>query len=128
MINESEEITIRFAYKNSFFTVLDSFFSGKPSVLHIQAIKACRLQYLPRSVYEELMMGSSENRLLGQSIMEDLVLQQFEREIDILTSSALERYQRVLKRSPQLFQEIPNKYIASYLRMSAETLSRLKKS
>jgi hypothetical protein len=34
----------------------------------------------------------------------------------------------VFKRSPQLFQEIPNKHIASYLRMSPETLSRLKKS
>ena len=49
-------------------------------------------------------------------------------EIDILTNSPKERYKRVLKRSPQLFQEIPNRHIANYLRMSAETLSRLKKS
>jgi hypothetical protein len=56
------------------------------------------------------------------------VLQQMERERDILTSSPLERYKRVLERSPQLFQEIPNKYIASYLRMTPETLSRIKKS
>jgi len=33
--------------------------------------------------------------------------------------------ERVLTRSPQLFQEIPHKYIAAYLRMSPETLSRL---
>ena len=45
-----------------------------------------------------------------------------------LISSPKERYERVLKRSPQLFQEIPNKHIANYLRMSAETLSRLKNS
>ena len=51
-----------------------------------------------------------------------------ERERDILTSSPLERYNRVLKRSPLLFQEIPNKYIADYLRMTPETLSRIKKS
>jgi hypothetical protein len=57
-----------------------------------------------------------------------IIYDQFEREKDILTYSPLKRYQRVLKRSPQLFQEIPNKYIASYLRMSPETLSRLKKS
>ena len=68
------------------------------------------------------------NRILWTAILENLVLQQMEREIDILTSSPKERYQRVLKRSPQLFQEIPNRYIANYLRMSAETLSRLKKS
>jgi len=55
-------------------------------------------------------------------------LQQMERERDLLTSSPMERYLRVKDRSPQLFQEIPNKYIASYLRMTPETLSRLKKS
>jgi len=60
--------------------------------------------------------------------LEQLTLQQLEREKDILTSSPLERYKRVLKRSPQLFQEIPNKYIADYLRMTPETLSRIKKS
>ena len=62
------------------------------------------------------------------SILEDLVLQQIEREKDLLYSSPKIRYERVLKRSPKLFQEIPNKYIANYLRMSPETLSRLKKS
>ena len=40
--------------------------------------------------------------------------------------SSRERYLRVLGRSPALFQEIPHRYIANYLRMSAETLSRLK--
>ena len=66
--------------------------------------------------------------IMWTKILEDLILQQMEREVDILTTSPKERYLRVLKRSPQLFQEIPNKYIANYLRMSAETFSRLKKS
>jgi hypothetical protein len=58
--------------------------------------------------------------------LEDLVLQQLEREKDLLINAPAERYERVLKRSPKLFQEVPNKYIANYLRMSPETLSRLK--
>ena len=65
--------------------------------------------------------------LLWKQILELLVYQQMEREIDLLTYSPQKRYERVLQRSPQLFQEIPSKYIASYLRMSPETLSRLKK-
>jgi CRP-like cAMP-binding protein len=60
--------------------------------------------------------------------MEQLIYQQLEREKDLLTSSPTERYAKVKQRSPQLFQEIPHKYIASYLRMTPETLSRLKKS
>ncbi len=60
--------------------------------------------------------------------MIQLIYEQLEREKDILIHSPRKRYERVLKRSPQLFQEIPHKYIASYLRMSPETLSRIKKS
>ena len=51
-----------------------------------------------------------------------------ERETDLLALTPRERYERVLQRSPQLFQHIPHRYIASYLRMAPETLSRLKKS
>jgi hypothetical protein len=46
--------------------------------------------------------------------------------LDLLTSSFLERYKRVLKRSPLLFKEVPMKSIASYLSMCPETLSRLR--
>lgn len=76
----------------------------------------------------DFIFSSQENIKMWQLILESFVLQQMERERDILTSSPMERYNRVLKRSPQLFQEIPNKYIASYLRMTPETLSRIKKS
>lgn len=69
-----------------------------------------------------------KNKVHWMKILENLLLQQIEREIDILTNSPKERYLRVLKRSPLLFQEIPHKHIANYLRMSPETLSRLKKS
>ncbi|MNY67885.1 hypothetical protein D3C86_2055530 [compost metagenome] len=66
--------------------------------------------------------------MLWIKILENLAVQQLEREIDLLKNSPKERYERVLKRSPQLFQESPNRHIANYLRMSPETLSRLKKS
>jgi len=61
-------------------------------------------------------------------VLNQLIYQQIEREQDLLITSPIERYKRVLQRSPLLFQEIPNKYIASYLRMTPETLSRIKKS
>ena len=75
-----------------------------------------------------LVKSSEENTKIWHLILGDLIFQQMERERDILTSSPIKRYKRVLSRSPQLFQEIPNKYIASYLRMTPETLSRIKKS
>jgi len=106
---------------------LDSFLSGKPSEFFIQAIKKTVIKIITK-IQIDNFLKSETNRVLWTKILENLVLQQMEREIDILTNSPKERYQRVLKRSPQLFQEIPLRHIANYLRMSAETLSRLKKS
>ena len=61
-------------------------------------------------------------------LLESLVTQQIDRGIDLLIPSPTERLKRVLQRSPNLFQEIPLKYIASYLRMTPETLSRIRNS
>ncbi len=90
-------------------------------------IKKTVIKVITKKQIDDFLKTES-NRNLWIEILENLVIQQMEREIDILTNSPKERYERVLKRSPQLFQEIPNRHIANYLRMSPETLSRLKKS
>ncbi len=128
VVDEFEEHTIRFGYKNNLIAVLDSFLHEQPSDLYVQALKQCELKVIKKSKCMDFIFSSEENIKMWQLILESFVLQQMERERDILTSSPIERYNRVLKRSPQLFQEIPNKYIASYLRMTPETLSRIKKS
>ena len=122
-----EEQTIRFGYQGNLIVSLDSFLTGRPSDLYIQAIKKSVIKVVTKSQFDQFLENEN-NRILWTKILENLVLQQMEREVDILTNSPKERYERVLKRSPQLFQEIPNRHIANYLRMSAETLSRLKKS
>jgi CRP-like cAMP-binding protein len=126
-LDEHEEQTIRFGYKDNLIVSLDSFLTGKPSDLFIQAIKKTVIKVITKQQIDKFLEIES-NRNSWIKILENLVLQQMEREIDILTHSPKERYERVLKRSPQLFQEISNRHIANYLRMSAETLSRLKKS
>ncbi|KZS39584.1 Crp/Fnr family transcriptional regulator [Aquimarina aggregata] len=128
VLDEFEEHTIRFGYKNNLIASLDSFLNEQPSDFYIQALKKTTLKVIYKTEYLNFITSSPENIKLWNQILENFVLQQMERERDILTTSPLERYKRVLQRSPQLFQEIPNKYIASYLRMTPETLSRIKKS
>ncbi len=128
IINEYEEHIIRFGYQGNFIISLDSFITEKASDLYIQSIKKTEIKSVSKVRFMEFIRSKPENVSLWETIMEQLVLQQFEREKDILITSPKERYERVLARSPQLFQEIPNKYIANYLRMTPETLSRLKKS
>lgn len=128
VINEFEEHTIRFGYQNNLITALDSFISERPSEYYIQALKETELKVIDKKNLKKLVNSSLTLQQNWSSALEQIIFQQLEREQDILISSPIMRYQRVLERSPRLFQEIPNKYIASYLRMTPETLSRLKKS
>lgn len=128
VVDEFEEHTIRFGYAGNIITPLDSYISGQPTSFYIQAIKKTEVKVISKQRFEDFVKSDPEHLLHWQVLLEQTIFQQMEREVDILTSSPQERYNRVLKRSPQLFQEIPHKYIASYLRMTPETLSRLKKS
>ncbi|KPE52418.1 Crp/Fnr family transcriptional regulator [Chryseobacterium indologenes] len=128
MTDENEERIIRFGYTGNIIVSLDSFLSGKPSEFYIQAIKKTTVRIASKKDFYEFIYADEEHLKFWISVLEDLVIQQIEREKDLLIHSPGERYARVLNRSPKLFQEIPGKYIANYLRMSPETLSRLKKS
>lgn len=123
-----DEHTIRFGYKGNIITALDSFLSNDPTKLNIQALKKCELAVISKKAFTTLLNKDESNRYIWQKILEDFTLQQMEREMDLLTNSPMEKYRRVKERSPILFQEIPSKYIASYLRMTPETFSRIKKS
>lgn len=124
----TEEYTIRFGYPGHFIAALDSFIHGQPSVYSLQALRQCELSAIRKSSFTALRESVPEVAELYNFLLEQLVLQQMEREQDLLITSPVERYQRVLERSPMLFQEVPHKYIAAYLRMTPETLSRIKKS
>lgn len=128
MLDQKEEHTIRFGYRDSLISSLDSFLTESPSPLYIQALKKTVYTSISKNDFSILMNQDDHHKELWKNVLEMFAIQQMEREMDLLTSSSEERLSRVLKRSPHLFQEIPHKYIASYLRMSPETLSRIKKS
>jgi len=128
LFKESESHTIRFGYTGSFLNSIPSFFDDSPSHFDIVALRKTSVKAFTKNALFELIESSGTYKDAYISVLENLTSQFVEREIDLLSSSPVERYQRVLKRSPALFNEIPLKHIADYLRMTPETLSRLRKS
>ena len=128
LLSEFEELTIRFGYQGSFINSLSSYIRGTPSEFYIEAMRKSEIRTIPKLEIVKLIHESDENKIQYINMLELLISQQIEREIDLLTVSPSERLKRVLKRSPNLFQEVPLKYIASYLRMTPETLSRVRNS
>lgn len=127
-MEDTEEHTTRLAYRGNIITALDSFVSGKPTRLYIQVLRKAELKPISKAAFEAFLGSSPRRTQLWVQLLQEFIYQQIERELDLLIQSPAERYRRVLARSPHLFQEIPSKYIAAYLRMNPETLSRLKRS
>lgn len=122
--SELAEHIVRLGYNGSILNSLSSFLNRKPSELFIETIRESKVKTLKRNqVIEIISQGQGYSEFL-----EGLLIQQLDREIDLLHDLPLQRLERVLKRSPNLFQHVPLKYIASYLRMSPETLSRIRNS
>lgn len=126
--DEEQELTIRLAYGGDLVVALDSFLIGRPTVLYIQALRQSEVRVMSRDRFDEWINSDIAHLRLWNQLQGLMLVDQLERERDILTSSPVDRYNRVLARSPRLFQEVPRKYIASYLRMTPETLSRIEKS
>jgi CRP-like cAMP-binding protein len=103
-LDGEEEQIIRFGYKENLVVSLDSFFTGKPSNLFIQALKKTVIKVIPKTQID-MLINTRSNVFLWTAILEKLVIEQMEREIDILTRSPKDRFHRVLKRSPQLFKK-----------------------
>ena len=127
-ILEDREHTIRLGYRDNIIAALDSFLTGRPSAIYLQALKATKVRVLSRATFEHFLTLHERHRQLWTELLQLTIAELMEREQDLLIDDPAERYRRVLARSPQLFQEVPQKYIAAYLRMTPETLSRLKKS
>jgi len=128
LLTELEELTIRFGYEGSYINSLSSFLKESPSEFYIETVRKTKITYIPRQALLDMAYESPENHKAYTQLLENLISQQIEREIDLLTISPAQRLERVLARSPNLFQQIPMKYIASYLRMTPETLSRIRNS
>lgn len=119
---------IRFGYEGSFISSLPSFFDGSPSLFSIEAIRKTEVKCFSRETFFKVLKESDGAVDILSELTSSLCNHFVQRELDLLTTSPKDLYERVLERSPLLFQEIPALHIANYLGMSAEHLSRLRKS
>lgn len=123
--HEDEEICVGFAYDNNLICSYPSFINNSPSAYFIQTLSAVHVAAIPRSQFYKLFDQHQSIERAWRMIEEEALLGKIEREVEMLTFTPEERYKRLVERSPHIFQLIPRKYIASYLRMTPETLSRI---
>lgn len=123
---KDEEIVAGFAYDHNLICSYPSFIRQQPSDYAIQALTTTKLKFIRRSDFYELFKSHHDIESAWRMLEEEALVGKIEREVEMLTFTPEERYRRLMDRSPHIFQIIPRKYIASYLRMTPETLSRIK--
>ncbi len=125
--NPEKEITFGFSFKNQFVSAYDSFLTQLPSNYQLQALTKTTMLSISykdlQSVYKSTQIGN----LIGRLTAEDLFLIKSKREQDLLNLTAEQRYLKLFEERPELLKLIPLKYISSYIGVTAQALSRIRK-
>ena len=124
---DDNDLTFDFAFGPTFVSGYSSFLTQSPSIYQIETLAAAilwRISYKDlQTVYEETAIGNKIGRLAS----EDLFLKKSRRELSLLSETAEQRYRNLLSEQPQLVQQIPLKYIASYIGVTPQALSRIRR-
>ncbi len=124
--HDGNEHCLGFSYDHSWSGDFDSFVSQRPGRFQVQAITPSILIGIRHPDLQELYAKLPVMERFGRLMLEELVRGRATREIELLSLSAEERFRKLVQRSPHLLQLVPQKDIASYLRMTPETFSRLR--
>ena len=123
-----KEITEWIAMDNQFFLSIQSFFQRTRSHLIINTLEPSEVYGIHHDDFMRLADEHHEvERLLRKMITTSLILSQVRMD-SIQFETAQQRYDRLITTSPEVLQRVPLSYIASFLGVTLETLSRIRSS
>jgi CRP-like cAMP-binding protein len=129
-LTESDEHTKDFAVdtSNPFCTAFTSLMTKLPSQISIEALEETQASCWSSDYLQELWDGSLLWQTWARRMAQGMYIRKEQREITFLRDSALERYQGFLRDFPEVVERVPQHYVASYLGITPEALSRLRRS
>jgi CRP-like cAMP-binding protein len=123
---EDREVTEWLALEGQFFLSITSFFSRTPSRLMIHTMEPSVIWGIHHNDFMRMADEYHEiEKLLRKMVTGSLILSQ-QRMESIQFETAHQRYQKLLNASPGIVQRVPMQYIASFLGITKETLSRIR--
>lgn len=126
-IKDTEEICSLFFFeKNHIFTMPNSFYSRKPGYQFIETLEPSILGRISYDKLQQLYKIHPALNFVGRVITENYFVKSEERLYLLRKRTAEERYMYIIDNYPVLLQKMPLKYIASYLGITLETLSRIR--
>jgi len=127
VLKDTEEKIVEFFLPGCFFGSYTSFLSQKPSDVQVSVLSDCDVEVIDYVELQNAYKTSLIANQLGRLATESIFIINTNREKDLLTKSAQERYDQLLSERPDLIRLVPVNKIAKYLGIHPESLSRIRK-
>jgi len=124
---EESDLTFGFLFDNEFVTAYDSLITQSPSEYQIETLTETILWKISNKDLQEVYERTNNGNIIGRKMAENMFLIKSKRELSLLNKTAEERYLDLFSDRPNLLQQIPLKYIASYIGITPQALSRIRK-
>ena len=127
-LNKTRMVTEHLGVDGTIVMCIESLFREEPTELQIEALENSICYALPKQRLEEVALHNVNIQILYRKILEEsLILSQVHADL-VRFESAQNRYKRMCKLMPKVVLRAPLNYIANYLQMTPETLSRVRSS
>ena len=121
-----KEMTEHLGVDHTIFMCIESLFKEEPTLLQVEALEATLVYILPKAKLEAAAIRNVNIQMLYRKILEESLIQSQVHADLMRFETAPNKYKRLCELSPQVVLRAPLTYIASYLQMTPETLSRIR--
>jgi len=127
ILNNGNEISIGFSYNGDYSGAFDSFLDQKPTDFFLETITDVQMLRIHFNDLMKLFDQFKSMERWGRIFNANALIAMARRQVEVRAYSAEEKFERLATDSPHIFQLVPQKHLASYLGMTPETFSRLRK-
>ncbi len=124
--SQGKDVSFQFFFEGEGVSSFESFFKSLPSHFNIETLEPSRLYYLHKDDYEQMV---AEAPIIKDVILEaaiDRMANYTQHFLSAIKDTPQERYRKLLEERPHILQRVPLQYIASYLGITAVSLSRIR--
>lgn len=125
-IKNGKEVTEHLGVDHSIFMCIESLFKEEPSYLQVEALEPTLVYILPKAKLEAAAMRNVNIQMLYRKILEESLIQSQVHADLMRFETAPNKYKRLCEMNSQVVLRAPLTYIANYLQMTPETLSRIR--
>ena len=121
-----KEVTEHLGEDHTIFMCIESLFKEEPTRLQVEALEPTLVYAMPKQDLEVVALHNVNIQMMYRKILEEsLIISQIHADL-VRFESAQSRYKKMCKLNPQVVLRAPLVYIANYLQMTPETLSRVR--